>query len=200
MSSIFSIIILVVFIITSYARNSVWKNEYTLWADVVYKSPNKAMPHINLGNAFLRRNVVNYAENEFNLALQVNPKDTRAINGLAVIYMKTGSYNDAIKMFDILSTDKPHEPGFHSNIGVAYMQKGLLNEAIAKFNQAIKIDPDFPDAYANLGLAFKKKGMLKEAKQELEKALRISPEHRDARKNLDDVLTQLQDSSSGSHK
>ncbi len=184
--------ILAVLALTAYERNRVWRNEYTLWRDVVDKSPNKAMPHVNLGNAFVRRGALEYGEREFKLALEVNPRDTRAINGLAVIYLKQKNYDEAVRLFEILASDKPKEAPFQSNLGVAYMEKGLLDEAIMRFNTAIKVDPTFSDAYNNLGLAYKKKGMLKEAKQEFEKALQLSPEHPDAKRNLDEVTQLLQ--------
>lgn len=181
------VVTLILLASTTYFRNSVWKNEYTLWSDVAQKSPNKAMPHVNLGNAFVRRGMLEPAEREFKATLNIDTRDTRAINGLAVIYLKQKNYDEAIRLFEILATDKPNEAPFHSNLGVVYMEKGLLDEAIKRFNTSIKVDPAFPDAYANLGLAYKKKGLLKEAKQEFERALQLSPEHQDARRNLDEV-------------
>ncbi len=179
--------ILVVLSLAAYERNRAWKNEYTLWKDVVWKSPDKAAPHINLGNAFVRRGVLERAEKEFKLALEINPRDTRAINGLAVIYLKQKNYDEAIRLFEILAKDKTNEPGFQSNLGVAYMEKGLLDEAIEKFNAALNIAPAFPDAHSNLGLAYKRKGMLKEAKEEFERALQLNPEHIDAKRNLNET-------------
>lgn len=180
--------ILVVLSLAAYERNRVWKNEYTLWKDVVQKSPDKAMPHVNLGNAFVRRGKLDYAEKEFKLALNVNPRDTRAINGLAVIYLKQKNYDEAIRLFEILASDKPNEAPFHSNLGAAYMEKGLLDEAIESFRRAIHVAPAFSDAHNNLGLAYKKKGMLTKAKEEFEKALQLSPEHIDAKRNLNEVI------------
>jgi hypothetical protein len=36
----------------TYARNAIWKDELSLWRDVVEKSPNKARPHTTLGLAY----------------------------------------------------------------------------------------------------------------------------------------------------
>lgn len=176
----------------TYTRNYIWKNEYTLWKDVSLKSPGKAVPHINLGNAFIRRNALQYAEQEFNLALKVNSKDVRALNGLAVIYLKRGQLDEAIRVFEILATDKADDPHFHSNLGVVYMQKGLMDAAIKEFKTAIALDPNYPDPYINLGLAFQKKGMLTEAKQEYERVLQAYPEHRNARLLLDEINRVMQ--------
>ncbi|KAF0143613.1 MAG: hypothetical protein FD156_2515 [Nitrospirae bacterium] len=185
--------ILVVLTLAAYERNRVWKNEYTLWRDVVHKSPNKAMPHVNIGNAFVRRGMLELAEREFKLALNSNPRDTRAINGLAVIYLKQKNYDEAIRVFEILASDKPNEAPFQSNLGAAYMEKGLLDKAIEKFNTALKVAPDFPDAHNNLGLAYMKKGMLTKAKEEFEKTLQLNPEHIYTKRNLNEVIQLMQD-------
>lgn len=176
----------------TYTRNHVWKNEYTLWKDVSCKSPNKALPHIEMGNAFIRRNALQYAEQEFNLALKINSRDVRALNGIAVIYFKRGQLDEAMRVFEILAVDKAADPYFHNNLGAVYMQKGLMDLAIKEFKTAISLDPNNPDVYGNLGLAFRNKGFLTEAKQQCERALQLSPYHSDARKQLDEINRQLQ--------
>jgi Flp pilus assembly protein TadD len=186
------VIILLVLITASYSRNYVWKNEYTLWKDVSHKSPNKIVPHIELGNAFIRRNALQYAEREFNVALNINPQDVRALNGLAVIFYKRGQLDEAIRVFEVLAADKADNPHFHSNLGVMYMEKGLFDAAIKEFKAAVDLDPAYPETYGNLGLAFMKKGQLKDARQAYEHALRIYPEFTYAQKQLDEINRLLQ--------
>jgi tetratricopeptide (TPR) repeat protein len=181
------LVIIFIFVFASSVRNRVWKNEYTLWKDVVTKSPDKPVPHINLGNAFIRRGAYNHAEKEFESALSVNARDTRALNGLAVVYWQQKKYDEAIKLFEILAADKPNEASFHNNLGIAYMEKGLLDQAIKKLRKTTEIFPVFPDAFVNLGIAYTKKGHYKKAKNELEKALKLSPGHREAQKALQEV-------------
>jgi len=183
---------LLMLITVTHTRNHTWKNEYTLWKDVTRKSPNKIVPHINLGNAFIRRSALSYAEQEFNLALNINPQDVRALNGLAVIYYQRGQLDEAIRVFGILAADKADDPHFHSNLGVVYMQKGLLDAAIKEFKTAVTLAPAYHEAYANLGLAFTKKKQLKDARQAYEHALRIYPEYAHAQKQLDEINRLLQ--------
>ena len=65
------------------ARNEVWKDEVTLWGDAATKSPNKARVHYNLGAALARVGALDRAEASFRRALDVNPKDDFAYAGLA---------------------------------------------------------------------------------------------------------------------
>jgi uncharacterized protein with ParB-like and HNH nuclease domain len=41
-----------VYSILTYNRNFVWKNEFTLWDDVIRKSPSKGRAYIERGNAY----------------------------------------------------------------------------------------------------------------------------------------------------
>jgi tetratricopeptide (TPR) repeat protein len=183
----FYVVFLLFYAAFTYTRNYVWENEITLWNDVAYMSPHKAVPHINLGNAFIRRNALQYAEHEFMLALDVNSRDVRALNGLAVIYLKRKQFDEAIRVFKILAMDKNDDPHYLSNLGVVYMQKGLMDDAIKEFEAAIAMDPNYADAHYNLGLAFRNKGMLKEAKQQFKLALRVYPGHHLAREKLEEI-------------
>ena len=65
------------------ARNEVWQNDVTLWQDAASKSPNKARAHYNLGAALARGGALDRAEASFSRALEVNPKDDFAYAGLA---------------------------------------------------------------------------------------------------------------------
>lgn len=183
--------IFIIFLMTlslfTYQRNILWKNEYTIWKDVTLKSPGRGTPHINLGNAYIRRGVLDKAEMEFFLAREVNELDARAYSGLGVVYFQKGLLDEAIKTYQLITRGKPDFAPGHNNLGVVYMEKGFLDEAIKEFEITIRLDPNFPDAYANLGLAYKKKGLWKEAMDNLERALTLSPEHRDAMKRMDEV-------------
>ena len=190
-----TILFLVLFLLSgffTFQRNEVWKNEYTLWRDVVLKSPTKNTPHINLGNAFIRRGALDRAEQEFLIALAHNKFDARALSGLGVVYSSKGLSDKAIRVYKFIIADKPDYPPAHNNLGVVYLEKGLLDEAVKEFKTTIRLDPNFSDAHANLGLAYMKKGRLQEAEHELEDALRLRPEHPEAGRTLNEVKRSLQ--------
>jgi hypothetical protein len=63
-------------------RNQTYANEIALWQDTVQKSPHKARVHNNLGCAYLLAHRNEEARREFNIALQLDPQLTKAINNL----------------------------------------------------------------------------------------------------------------------
>ncbi|MEK6901790.1 MAG: hypothetical protein AABX37_05580, partial [Nanoarchaeota archaeon] len=86
MQKISFLIFLILLSVFTYQRNSAWTNEFTLWKGVVLKTPGKIIPHINLGNAYIRRNALDMAEKEFLSALEINELDIRAHSGLGTVY------------------------------------------------------------------------------------------------------------------
>ncbi len=64
---IFGMLALIVFLLagTTYARNNVWKDEISLWQDVVQKSPQKERAHRNLGLAYRSKGLTDKAIDQY---------------------------------------------------------------------------------------------------------------------------------------
>ena len=52
--SVVLVSLLLVFAAAAYQRNFIWKNDLSLWSDVVKKSPGKVRPHDYMGIALAR--------------------------------------------------------------------------------------------------------------------------------------------------
>lgn len=190
--SLLPLIVILLMAALSFFRNQTWLDEYTLWSDVVQKSPNLALPHINLGNAFVRRGALDSGVVEYEAALGINPLDTRAINGLAVVAYRRERFEDAVRLFHILAKEKPRDPYFHNNLGSALLRLERIEEAVEHFQQAVRLRPEFSDAFINLGKAFLLQGHMVEASDAFRQALRISPGHPGALSGLADLESQWQ--------
>jgi len=79
----------------SYARNSDWKNEETLWKDVVAKSPAKARPHANLGTVYGGQERVDDAIREFEAAIALTPEQPETLSNLVILYVTAGRQQQA---------------------------------------------------------------------------------------------------------
>lgn len=173
--------------ILAHERNYTWRDELSLWDDVAVKSPQKVAPHLNLGNALVRRGALDAAAREFERALEINPLDSRVINSLAVIAFRQERYDEAIRLLQVLVEDKPDEPYFQNNLGALYMKKGALGKAEVHLRTAIQLRPDYAEAYNNLGLVCRGQDRLREAAAAFSKVLELNPNHTDARKNLSEL-------------
>jgi tetratricopeptide (TPR) repeat protein len=181
------LVIPIVFLLTAAAcqRNTLWQDDFTLWADALKKSPDKARPHCNLGKAYTDKGMVDEAIAECQKALKINPDYAMAHNNLGNAYDKKGMREEALAEFQAaLKSNTTATAMARFNLGIIYDKKGMAEEAIAEYQKALKIKPDYAIAHNNLGIIYNKKGMAEEAIAEFQAALKIKPDFANAHNNL----------------
>lgn len=172
----------------TYARNFVWKDELTLWSDVVAKSPEKARPHCSLGVALGRKGRVDDAMREFLETIRIDPGYMEAHLNLGVAYVEKGRIDDAIREYQEAIRLDPGSAEAHHKLGAAYGLSGKVGAAIQEFREAIRIDPWYADAHLDLGAAYGKQGKVDDAIRELREAIRIEPANALAHADLASAL------------
>src|SRR5512138_3553214 len=103
-----ALVILALLAGASLVRGSVYRDEITVYTDTVERSPDKARPHNNLGDALRKAGRLEEAQVHFERALALKPDYPDALNNLATIYNNNGRKRDAIIL---LSTCLQLEPG-----------------------------------------------------------------------------------------
>jgi tetratricopeptide (TPR) repeat protein len=166
------------------ARNQVWKDDYSLWSDVVRKSPDVGIPHNNLGRAYFTMGEVDRAIEHYRIALRLNPDHTEAHNNLGAALATGNSLVDAERHFLTALQLRPNYSDAHNNIGILYGRSGYTDKAIAHFLDALHHRPDFADAHHNLGATYMNTGLLDEAIEEFREALALHPDAVNTHLNL----------------
>ena len=159
----------------TYARNSVWKDELTLWQDVVNKSPNKPRGYNNLCFEYNSKHLFNRAIEECLTAITRDPEYYMAHNNLGNAYQSKGLLDMAIKQYLITIKLKPDAPEVYNNLGNAYLSKGLTDFAIEQYKTAIRLSPTFLVAHNNLGNAYQSKGLLDMAMKQYRITIKHAP-------------------------
>ncbi len=181
-------VIIVVLTGVTYARNTIWKEEVTLWEDVVRKSPKKERAQNNLGNAYRDKGMLNRAEEHLKTALQINPDYVVAYNNLGYTYYLKGRVDEAIEQYMHALALQPVNVQALNNLGKAYGFKGEIDKAIKYLKTAISITSSitsvYPEPYYNLGLAYLEKGAHDMAIKYMKAALQIKPDYAEAYNNL----------------
>ncbi|MEJ2697438.1 MAG: tetratricopeptide repeat protein [Candidatus Sulfobium sp.] len=178
------VLVLALFSGITYARNSVWKNETSLWEDVVRKSPDKARPHSNLGYFYMGEGLLDKAHKELLAALRINPGYVEAHTSLGNVYFLQGKRDDALRE---LQTALKLNPGYteaHIDLGNLYSAEGSLDKALGQYEAVLKRNPDHVEAHISLGNVYLMKGRKDEALREYKTALRLSPDDFQAHNNL----------------
>ena len=170
--------------IAAYKRNFIWKDEITLWKDVVRKSPNKARGHNNMGLAYYNQKRLDGAMKEFMNAISLNPDYAEAHNNLGLVYYNKGRVDDAIKEYLTALELNPNFAMAHNNLGLVYYNKGRVDDAIKEYLTALGLNPNYAPAHSNLGLAYYNKGWVDDAIKEYTTALKLKSDYLETHYNL----------------
>lgn len=91
----------------TYQRNFIWKDNLTLWSDVVKKSPNKARGHNNLGIAYSSRGLIDRAVEHYLIAIKLNPDYPEAHYNLGITYIRLSDRASALREYEMLKNLDP---------------------------------------------------------------------------------------------
>ncbi|MBF0486436.1 MAG: tetratricopeptide repeat protein [Candidatus Omnitrophica bacterium] len=166
--------------VLTYQRNQVWKDEVSLWKDVVLKSPQKSRALNALGAALQNHGDENSSLDYLNRALMENPDNPEARNNRGVIYKNQGhddlaleDFNKAIKMW-------PDYVAALNNRATLYQKKGQYDLAVADYERAMQLNPTYPEIYFNLAGIYKIKGKVDLALKMYDTLIAMSPSNSEA--------------------
>ncbi|WP_423823930.1 tetratricopeptide repeat protein [Salinisphaera sp. SPP-AMP-43] len=123
--------------------------------------------------------------------LAEHPEDPRARFVRAMALADSGRLDEAVAVFETLSSQYPQRARIWNNLGVLYARQGHLDKALDRLQQALMLAPDDADARENLGdvyvalarAAYRKAGQGADPRAALERK----------RRRLDDGLPALAD-------
>lgn len=92
-------------------------------------------------------------------AARIAPNDTKIVNSIALVQVRLGKYNDALKSFARI------EGEFHGRLKLAQAltDLNLPKEAIKQYEAALRIQPQSPVVLEHLAVLYQRTGQLKEA-------------------------------------
>jgi len=176
------------FSVKTYARCGVWKNDITLWNDVISKDQTIYEAYINRGNALKNENKNNQALADFNKVIELNPK-------YALAYYNRGTVFEDEKKYDLALADYNKAIELNPVFSPAYNNRGNLfaninnyDQALTDFNKAIKLNPDYSQAYNNRGNLFVNTNKIDQALADFSKAVELNPGNAKAYNNRGNVL------------
>ena len=138
----------------TYQRNKVWKNEGTLWNDVIAKSPNKARPYLCRGNYYknLKRN--KEALSDFTKSISLNPAYIEPYNNKGTTLYNEGLLTEALSYLNYAIENSPEYTEAYVNKGIVLATQKKYSKALENFNRAIEIEPNNADIYINRSLTY----------------------------------------------
>ncbi len=115
---------------------------------------------------------------EFQHALQLDPKDGDALGGLARSYEQSGRTAEAEKTYQESVALRSDDWNTYNKLGAFYDRVGKYPQAIEAYQHALQITPDNAEVYSNLGSAYIDQGGKKNlplAEDALKRSIALSP-------------------------
>ena len=134
--------------------------------------------YVSLGKLHAAVQKFDLAQNEFQRALAIRPRDSEAIQGIAANYEQTGRSADAEAEFKRAVALQPDNWDNINSLGRFYVRQNRLQDAIAQFRRVIELTPDNATAYSNLAgtyLNLDDPSVFAEAEKDLKKSLQLAP-------------------------
>ncbi len=168
----------------TFQRNKVWKDELSLWNDVITKSPNKARPYMNRGVAYWSMDQREKALADYAKAVELNPKYySLAYFNLGVAYASFNQWEKAIDSYTKSLEINPENSEAYASRAVAYGNLNQMDKALADFQIAITKNPNNQNNYYNRGNIYMSKQQWAEAVNDYTKAIEIDPRYIDSYSN-----------------
>jgi len=161
--------------VLTYQRNKVWKDEFTLWSDVVRKSPHKARPYNSLGLIYEKQGNSTEALGLYNKAIEIFPNYAEAYNNRGLLYYKQDNFTAALSDYNKAIEIKPDLVNAHNNRGLLYTKEGKFTQAILDFNRCIELNPNFAKGFVNRGIVWARQGNFTQSLSDYTRAIKINP-------------------------
>ena len=174
------IIVTVTLACAAYARNRVWKNELTLWKDVIAKTPANPRGYNMVGSYYQAHFRVLDAISYYRKALEVDSFYAEARSNLGNAYLQIGRLDEGLN--ELLMTERTHrfdavDTGIlYYNIGKAYFMKGMPDLAIEKLKLALLINPNEAAVHNLFGQVYQSRHLDAQSAASFQRAHELNPD------------------------
>jgi tetratricopeptide (TPR) repeat protein len=164
--------------LTTIEQNIYATNEIAMDKRSVSFSPRHVRMNITLGLNYAIEGDFKNAQKYFQLALDYEPTNVRALIGLGTALLDQGQYWQGLEVYDKIASLGDFKELVDENKKLAYR---ILTE---KYRAMQKAQPSNAEIYYSLGVVFAKNNEFEDAIGQFEKALELDPAHSNARLNL----------------
>ncbi len=172
--SIFMLLVLVLSV-SSFQRNKVWKDDITLYTNVLKNNPNVIEALNNRGNAYNYRGNVELAIADFNRGIEIQPNYKSFYNNRAQSYFQLDSFELALKDLDKATRLDPGYLDAYLNKGQVFSAMEDYFGAVRVYSKAIEMAPYRALIYLSRASAYQKLELKEEALADFKKAIEVHP-------------------------
>ena len=154
-------------------QNLIWRNEVTLWSDVLQKDPANPRAYMSIGRYFLETSDPERAKEMLEKAVQLAPKSSSAYVLRGYLNSVLNRTSEALEDFNKAIELAPRAAYNWYQRAELYARLGQFEKALANYRVALSLKPRFTDAYFRMAIAFLQTGENARAMELCRKILEI---------------------------
>ena len=155
------------------------------------REPKSAKDFYELGVTYLRRGSFQTASQQFQKALELDPKHVNSLLGLMASALPLGNTEAALEYSSKAVKTEPNSAKIRNDVGEIWMANAqspeYMDKAEARFKEAVSLDPKFIPPRMNLGRVYISKRQLEDSIREYKDVIKIEPGNMAARRELSTV-------------
>jgi Flp pilus assembly protein TadD len=129
------------------------------------------------GEEALSRGQLEEAVTHYQAYLAARPRDTAAVNNLAVALLRLRRYTEAVDQLRKAVARNPKNSDAYNNLGLVLLQLHRYPESEEAYRRVVSLKPGDLAARSHLGVALTLTGRLDSARSEFEAVFKSTPEH-----------------------
>jgi tetratricopeptide (TPR) repeat protein len=162
--------------ISTYARTQVWKDNISLWSDVINKYPTVEVAYKNRGNYYGKElGKVDEAYKDYMVLKRMNSKDTKVYSNMGNVYGMRQQPDSAIWCYNKAIALDPNNEEAYINRGITYSMMKQFANAINDFNSAEKIKGLSLSILQNRAYTLLAAGRYSESAKDYQELIRLKP-------------------------
>ena len=147
-----TIVFALIFCVTTYARCKVWKDNQSLWTDVIKIYPEAAIAYKNRGVDLVENQQYDLALADFNSYLKIVHDDGSVYSNRANIYGLKHEYNLALADYSqAIALEKNKSSEAYLNRGITYSMMKIYDKAMLDYDKALSKEPRSIAVFQNRG-------------------------------------------------
>lgn len=180
-------VLLCVWSFLSFLEHFAWRNNFSLFEEIVSHQPDSALGHSALGYLHMKQEDYAVAAGEYRVAIGLDPRLTKAWVALGACTYRRGYPRAALPLLEKAAELAPASgvPWMHQ--GIAYALLGEYEGAETALRKALEREPASLEILDTLGVVYSRMGRTSEARATFEKTLAIDPSYKPAKKHLTEL-------------
>lgn len=133
------ILLLFLYSFETMERNSIWKDDVSLWMDAVQKAPAAPRAHYNLGITYEKLDLNGRALAEYRKAIALKADYYQAMNRIGGLFSKKGRTDLALRVFRKAVSIEPTDIQSRMNLARAYLESGQMGPAARECENVLRL-------------------------------------------------------------